>query len=1199
MPKQMTHPSREELSAYSLGQLPQDRAVVIDSHISECGSCCQTLVGLSSDDTFVALLQEAKQLPKDQLPTDQTVDIGDVPADPSSALQEVPAPLAKHARYEIVSLIGKGGMGDVYKARHRMMDRTVALKIINRELVRKSEAVDRFHREVKTAAQLSHPNIVTAHDAEQADDLHFLVMEYVDGTDLSQVLKDRGALPINEACDYIRQAAIGLQHAHEQGMVHRDIKPHNLMVTEDGMVKVLDFGLASLAPEALADSGTVVARSDLTAAGAIMGTPDFISPEQADDARRADIRSDIYSLGASLYFLLSGQPPFTDCSIMHKLKNLAQAEPESLQSLRDDIPAELAAVVSRMMAKNRDERYKTPADVAEAVAPFAVGSHEALASQDTASVHTEAKLDREEIRSGLLGRVNRKAVEAGNLTPQAAAAPTRRLADLLWFLPIVVIILIGYWSHQQFGSVGIVGVLLGLYGLAYVAILVPRVATETAPPLRRIVPKHRKAVAFLLPLCIVGGGFEMYGRGQFSSKDSNFLAVTGGSSVSSDRWWFSSGGTYLNNDEPGVLFGIYEDPTGNRDFTYVVLIRHNASDLANVSNANKAGLNFDGQVASMQDGITIDGKGIELDVEVQVDANRIKSTKMTINGNVVDASQGRLLLVDLTSDVMTWKQVHAAFPTELPDRNKLSESTETISRLAKQLAQLDGVRPFLASAPAAEIITTEATFKVVDADVEFARRLVGRREHLTFTELKTLSPEVAAILARHPANLSFPALQQISPEVAKALSGKQQHSLQLDGLQEMSHDIARELASANCALSLRGVSAITPEVAESLIKPGGTLSLGLTAIPPDVASVLAKHSGWLSLDSLRTIDAESAAALAEGKHRLSLNGLNWLSPDVAKALGNYDGDHLDLNGLPSLDLATANKLAQARCQGGLHLDGLTTVTSKILEALANGNSGFSVQGLKEIDTETKQTLEKVGDQLRKQNKLLLVRDLGLVSVRATSEQMNQIAELLDAWKRLPDPSAESDAFARKINTLYDELKTQRTPNTENWRRLWTRIAVLSWPHLASSIPQPMAQTLADLTKPYADIRKLDRLAEQDRPTEALGWDVQAAHALALARAGKTKEALEENEALMKKIAVNLRWGRLPDVTVEFLGTQRSKKSLLKQSLLQKALILAIAGKPAESAKASETASLVEIQNQIPEDQAAIQAMLHVFAQVVQ
>ena len=261
-------------------------------------------------------------------------------------------------------------MGDVYKARHRKMERTVALKVINRGLVQKGEAVDRFHREVKAAAQLSHPNIVTAYDAGQAGDFHFMVMEYVDGVDLSQTVKDRGALPIAEACDYIRQAAIGLQHAHERGMVHRDIKPHNMMVTADGTVKILDFGLASLAPEALAAASSVEARGELTAVGAIMGTPDFISPEQAEDARNADIRSDIYSLGTTLYYLLSGRVPFDDGSVMHKLRSHAQVEPAPLNSVRDDVPEELVTIASKMMAKDPDERYLTPKEVADALESF-------------------------------------------------------------------------------------------------------------------------------------------------------------------------------------------------------------------------------------------------------------------------------------------------------------------------------------------------------------------------------------------------------------------------------------------------------------------------------------------------------------------------------------------------------------------------------------------------------------------------------------------------------------------------------------------------------------------------------------------------------------------------------------------------------------------------------------------------------------
>ncbi len=394
MPEQTTHPSHEQLSAYNRGQLLPDEAVAIETHISDCEPCCETIIGLSSDDTFVGLLKEARQLP-----TDETVDVGATAA--TTFAQEVPAPLAEHPRYEIVGLIGKGGMGDVYKATHRKMERTVALKVINRGLVRKTEVVDRFHREVKAAAQLSHPNIVTAFDADQADDFHFMVMEYVDGIDLSQTVKDRGALPVAEACEYIRQAAIGLQHAHEQGMVHRDIKPHNLMVTADGTVKVLDFGLASLAPEAVPDAETVEARSDLTAAGSIMGTPDFISPEQAEDAREADIRSDIYSLGATLYFLLSGQPPFAEGSVMHKLQSHAQDDPEPLESFRDDVPDDLGAFISKVMAKNPDERFQTPAEVANALESILHSStHEQKQTALSESSNGDRKVDASELQPG-------------------------------------------------------------------------------------------------------------------------------------------------------------------------------------------------------------------------------------------------------------------------------------------------------------------------------------------------------------------------------------------------------------------------------------------------------------------------------------------------------------------------------------------------------------------------------------------------------------------------------------------------------------------------------------------------------------------------------------------------------------------------------------------------------------------------------
>ena len=427
MPKSTGHPSEEQLSAYNLGQLPPDEAVAIESHVSKCETCCDTIISLSSDDTFVGLLKDARQLP-----TDQTVDHGVVSA--AASLQEVPSQLSEHPRYEVLGLIGRGGMGDVYRARHRKMERTVALKVINRGLVQKADAVDRFHREVKAAAQLSHPNIVTSHDADQAGDFHFMVMEHVDGVDLSQTVKDRGALPVAETCDYIRQAAIGLQHAHERGMVHRDIKPHNLMVTADGIVKILDFGLASLAPEAISTSDAVAARPDLTAAGAIMGTPDFISPEQANDARQVDIRSDIYSLGATLYYLLSGRVPFDDGSVMHKLRSHAQVEPAPLNSVRDDVPEELVAIASKMMAKDPDERYFTPKEVANALESF-------LQTWQPDSANSQGQL--------LLGGGNN--IESGEKFSRAGDARWN------WFLVAASVLIVGCLAAGLYYTNGNVG----------------------------------------------------------------------------------------------------------------------------------------------------------------------------------------------------------------------------------------------------------------------------------------------------------------------------------------------------------------------------------------------------------------------------------------------------------------------------------------------------------------------------------------------------------------------------------------------------------------------------------------------------------------------------------------------------------------------------------------------------------------------
>jgi serine/threonine protein kinase len=292
------------------------------------------------------------------------------------------------AGYEILSQLGAGGMGIVYKARELELDRIVALKVIRRDLLASAEAIERFRREAMKTAQLLHPHIVIVYAAGRSGDTHFYAMEYVEGIDLKHLVEQLGRLEVWRACEYIRQTALGLQHAHERGMVHRDIKPANLIVTlpaleaaplaggtppapaepcpsRGSIIKILDLGLARWHR-----SGDPNSESTLTNPGGMMGTLDFIAPEQAEDARRADIRADVYGLGCTLYYLLSGQVPYPGGTWIEKVNRHRCDRPQPLIELRPDLPPGVEPVVARMMANRREDRYQTPAEVAAAVEPF-------------------------------------------------------------------------------------------------------------------------------------------------------------------------------------------------------------------------------------------------------------------------------------------------------------------------------------------------------------------------------------------------------------------------------------------------------------------------------------------------------------------------------------------------------------------------------------------------------------------------------------------------------------------------------------------------------------------------------------------------------------------------------------------------------------------------------------------------------------
>ncbi|MBM4072316.1 MAG: hypothetical protein FJ271_25820 [Planctomycetes bacterium] len=272
-------------------------------------------------------------------------------------------------KYLLQEPIGAGGMGQVYRARHRQMDRIVAVKVLPRSVVDSPQAVDRFQREMRALARLNHPNIVAAYDADAADGRHFLVMQCVAGKDLSSLVRGHGPLPCRQAMACVIQAARGLDYAHKQGIVHRDIKPGNLIMDVQGTVKVLDLGLARIRRD---DHNPRSVSSQLTEHGMVMGTVDYMAPEQALDTHAADQRADIYSLGCTLHFLLTGKPPFQGQTLVARM--IAHRE-QAIPSLRQrlDVPECLDVVFGRMMAKKPEDRYQTMADLLAELESCATG----------------------------------------------------------------------------------------------------------------------------------------------------------------------------------------------------------------------------------------------------------------------------------------------------------------------------------------------------------------------------------------------------------------------------------------------------------------------------------------------------------------------------------------------------------------------------------------------------------------------------------------------------------------------------------------------------------------------------------------------------------------------------------------------------------------------------------------------------------
>ncbi|MFO1066195.1 MAG: serine/threonine-protein kinase [Pirellulales bacterium] len=377
---------RATLKRYLVGGTDEQLSGVIEEHLSECESCEQTIVELETEpDTLCEAVRQPTSHSNSAAPQ-----LGPTIADAIAAAQEImstsepmaapPNVMKRIGSYELLKTLGRGGMGTVMLARHTSLGKQVAVKLLPTFAGDRADLAARFQREVRAAGRLNHPAIVSATDAGYESGMHYLVMEYVTGLDLSRIARLTGPLGIADACEVIRQAALGLAYAHSEGIVHRDIKPSNLMLDANGQVKILDFGLVQL-------SSWDEAACELTTIGQLMGTLDYMAPEQAERAGSVDHRADIYALGATLFRLLAGRPPLAatpNLSLLEKIKLLAAERPPLVSTLRPDCPDGLVQVIASLLQHDPADRPSSAAHVAEALLPYCEG-HDLPKLQSTAS----------------------------------------------------------------------------------------------------------------------------------------------------------------------------------------------------------------------------------------------------------------------------------------------------------------------------------------------------------------------------------------------------------------------------------------------------------------------------------------------------------------------------------------------------------------------------------------------------------------------------------------------------------------------------------------------------------------------------------------------------------------------------------------------------------------------------------------------
>jgi serine/threonine protein kinase/TolB-like protein len=501
-------PAPEELKAFRLGKLPPETVEAVAEHLEHCPDCQARLEAPAPDSD--ALLDGLRQPldaepfsdePACQFALARVLSLGEPGLnDPA---EQAPA---RVGQYQLIRRLGRGAIGSVYEALHLRLKRVVALKLLAGHRLGDAASLARFQREMEAIGKLDHPHIVRATDAGEVDGVPFLVMEYVDGLDLGRIAKACGPLSVPDACEVVRQAAVGLQHAHEHGLVHRDLKPSNLLLGADGMVKVLDLGLALFQGEHAADEG-------LTATGQVLGTFDYMAPEQSEDTHTVDIRADVYSLGCTLYHFLAGRAPFSGAdyrTFRSKMRAHAEVPPPPIDTAPAPLPEALQTLLAQMLAKDPAARPTTPAALADALEPFTQGSDlTGLLTKARLAISAgapEAGVDTADQCVGLAPSTHSEDDAAAAPRPRAKPVHSRRA--LVFGLVALVLVAAGLGLASQFFR-------------AKPSVSEPPSAEKPAPPAE--IQRDEDKVPAVYPLAVLT--FEERGPGakEYGAKISDLL----------------------------------------------------------------------------------------------------------------------------------------------------------------------------------------------------------------------------------------------------------------------------------------------------------------------------------------------------------------------------------------------------------------------------------------------------------------------------------------------------------------------------------------------------------------------------------------------------------------------------------------------------------------------------------------------------